>query len=368
VTLYPLFTNKKNLFKVNLDNDTLDGEDEELRLVNWKGPSTKDLNKILLDDELIQKNAIAFFRKCLHCDVQKRFQSMNDVLNDPLFKRADGDIEKMYKLVESLPQQVLDAKNIRCPYIFNFISENQYKSFKDEKIGSNGKDSLEYAASLASKAKMLCEEAEILMGDDISKNFKDSKVMKGFMSKVRTKVLGEMSTDLYLQILDGVTFEPVLSYKVHRKEYPKQVESASKAGVKICNVLQNLSFISKIASIMGYPIPDISKALGMAESFLTGIVNSGEAAEYITSLNFDGGGFENVAELDTFKTFLDNLVKNGKLRFCRDHVVCRKSEESKESWESVMMQKYFKTDDDDTFVTWIDRENSDKLENYKKSI
>lgn len=65
VTLYPLFTDKKNIFKANLADDTLDGKDEELRVVNWNGPSTKDLNKFLpkCHDVSLKDTAKVFFQK-----------------------------------------------------------------------------------------------------------------------------------------------------------------------------------------------------------------------------------------------------------------------------------------------------------------
>lgn len=106
----------------------------------------------------------------------------------------------------------------------------------------------------------------------------------------------------------------------------------------------------------------------MAKTCLSEIEKSHEEAKYITSLNSDGGGFANVSELHKFKIFLDSLATKGKLRFCRNDEVHKGDETRKESWENVMMATYFNTDDsDESPVTWIDKRNSDKLENYRSS-
>jgi len=108
VTMYPLFTNKETLFLSHPADDTLNGKGEELRLVNWKGPSTKDLNKILpkCDDLSLKDTAKDFFKQCLHKDVNERFQSMNDVLGHALFKRTDALIEKVKEVVDEIKEGV----------------------------------------------------------------------------------------------------------------------------------------------------------------------------------------------------------------------------------------------------------------------
>lgn len=193
----------------------------------------------------------------------KGFDNMKTLLNNR-FDVMEVKIDKVDKCVvniegaiKAIPQQVLNAKNVSCPYVFKFISEVEYHIFKEEKTGNNTEGtSLDNAENLTSKANALCDELKKLTGED----FKDSKISQGIVSKVRSTFLGARVTIMYLQILDGVTFEPVLSYKVSRKEYPENVQKASQTGSKICNILQNLSFISKTAALMGYPIPDISKA------------------------------------------------------------------------------------------------------------
>jgi len=232
-------------------------------------------------------------------------------------------------------------------------------------MGNNTEgSSLDHLENLTTKADALCDELTKLTGEDS----KDSKIRKGIVSKARSTLLGAKVTTKYLQILDGVTFEPVLSYKVSSSEYPDEVLKASQIGMKVCNVLQNLSFLSKTAALIGYPIPDISEAAGMAKTFLSEIGKSHDEAEFVTSLNSDGGGFENAAELDEFKTFLDSLVTKGKLRFFRNEAVDKGEEMRKKSWEDVMMQTYFKLDgSNDSHVTWIDKENSGIVENYRSS-
>ena len=58
-TLYYFYTDKIPLFRFKQADDTLADEDEERRLVNWKGLSQQQLNLILpnCDDEKVKEKA-----------------------------------------------------------------------------------------------------------------------------------------------------------------------------------------------------------------------------------------------------------------------------------------------------------------------
>merc|ERR1719491_514184 len=91
VTFFYLCTKKKHLFRFDQNNDTIENEEEKVRLVNWNGPSTEDLNKLLpnCSDQVMKVKVKAFFLKCLHANEAERFQDFNEILNHPLFTVND---------------------------------------------------------------------------------------------------------------------------------------------------------------------------------------------------------------------------------------------------------------------------------------
>ena len=124
VTMYYFFTEKKSLFICNQANDTLDGRNEELRLANWNGMSEEELNKILpnCDNAVFKTHAKNFFKKCLHADIEERYQTMEEIIKDPLFagNKDTGEIicasvreamrDEAIKIRESLSHEMGEIK------------------------------------------------------------------------------------------------------------------------------------------------------------------------------------------------------------------------------------------------------------------
>ena len=88
VTMYNFFTNSEPLFRCNESYDTLYGEVEKSRLVNWDGLSFEELDKILpgCTDTTLREKAQNFFKKCLHGDINQRHENTEAILDDPLFR------------------------------------------------------------------------------------------------------------------------------------------------------------------------------------------------------------------------------------------------------------------------------------------
>merc|ERR1712045_1082677 len=112
VTMYNLCTEKYSLFRYKLSDDTLFDETEKDRLLNWEGPTEKDLNKLLpyCKDSTVKENAIDFFRTMLHKDKSERFQTMNEVLNHAFFAGSnttnDQIMEKLNKMDDKMDNEM----------------------------------------------------------------------------------------------------------------------------------------------------------------------------------------------------------------------------------------------------------------------
>ena len=93
LTMYYLCTNKESLFKAKQANDALEDEEQKNRLLNWKGLTEDDVNKILPNckpkDCKTRDKAVAFLKKCLHGNISERFQSMDEIIEDPFFTGAN---------------------------------------------------------------------------------------------------------------------------------------------------------------------------------------------------------------------------------------------------------------------------------------
>lgn len=143
------------------------------------------MNKILPGCSAIplQKSAEVFFKKFLHHDVDKRYQNTHAVLVDPLFKIRDGSTEELIKLVKDIPQKIIDTRNTSCPYIFDFISDDEYNSLKVSKANNEREGSLDMATNLTLKGKAFYNEVKNLIGEENLENIDDSKVFQGYISK-----------------------------------------------------------------------------------------------------------------------------------------------------------------------------------------
>ena len=82
------------LFNCDTDDNLVD-RSEQLRLVNWKGLSTEELNRTLPSCRSFK----AFLKKCLSPKPEDRYQSMEEILRDPVFKMSDLDKIYMLKLL-----------------------------------------------------------------------------------------------------------------------------------------------------------------------------------------------------------------------------------------------------------------------------
>jgi len=287
--------------------------------------------------------------KDVHGGIKNVQEGIKNVRLD--IKDVKEAVNNVKKAVIEIPQKVLDVKNISCPFLFQFIPEDEFKSFKRGEESPT--DYLSFAEKISSDAKNWCQKLNKLIVDkDYSETIKYSVAQKEV---------------IYLQILCGLTFKPVLSYKVIKSQYPEWAKRAADKGATICNTLQNLSFVWKTVAILGkvatgMSIPDPEDALKKTQDFLSSIQDSSSSAQFINKLDRNGGGFENAQDMHDFKTFLDNLEKKGNLRHCQD----KKSKGGKaidDSWKNVMIQKYI-VHNDENIVTWVSKANTDAIYRY----
>jgi len=114
ITMYYLCTKKKHLFKnVNQNDDTLDDESEKARLQDWKGLDERESTLILPGcKKEDRETAINFFEKCLRKDKNKRFQSMQEVLEHEFFNfktLKDTELKDVKSAVASMERNVIST-------------------------------------------------------------------------------------------------------------------------------------------------------------------------------------------------------------------------------------------------------------------
>ena len=151
--MYNFFTNSEPLFRCNESYDTLYGEVEKSRLVNWDGLSFEELDKILpgCTDTTLREKAQNFFKKCLHGDIEQRHKNMTDILEDPLFSGADVDLKELNENFEKLAVVVeKEGKKIR-----EVVSEEAEKTREDIKLVSSKLDDLNIQLDMFKKATMI---------------------------------------------------------------------------------------------------------------------------------------------------------------------------------------------------------------------
>ena len=246
---------------------------------------------------------------------------------------------------------------IKYPYLFKFISEPQYITFLStnfDQVASNT-PVLGIMAKIGEGGKVL--EA-INEGVESLLSLKEGKI-KRFSLKCCSLFVNKKRKKIYLQLLDGRTFLPVVSYEIEVIEHSKNIKKFAKIGADMVAIGIKASIVwnigGKIAFAFGIPVPSLKKEeLEKIQSFLKEINKKGTESKF-QSINKEGGGVKSDVELNAFGDYLEQLDAGGNMCHLLNEVDHAKLKETKpdRKWNDGLEKEIVMLETGKKVVTWI---------------
>jgi len=360
------------LFKMDSNGDIADHE--KSRLINWEGLNEGELNMILKKDNKSKsyvKKAKELLQNCLHPDPNQRLQSMDQILDDKYFEdyytdeqlkavketiissseRIHSEIQEQLNALNSsvkeIPNLFIQMQNIRCPYLFKIINEEKFEEFTKSKQPDESSIADDIEATLGRVQSFL---------DDNVKLVEDNKQLA--KNSIMDRLLGAKKEYVYLQLLCGWTFKPVVTYRINLISYHENIKEIAAIGVKICTIAIAVSGVwnaaTAVGRLFGYPLPKIPKhSIEKAKDFL-GKMNETSLAN---NLRDNSPTDFNAEELDTFKKFLQTLEDEKKM--C--HYYDKFENHCDKSWSDFMQQEIAEQQQQ---ITWVSKRDSKRIKKY----
>ena len=125
---------------------------------------------------------------------------------------------------------MVEMENIRHPYLFQIIDQNAYDKFVsdfEEKSDEEIKDSSAAITDAIYRANAAFKNMSNMF--DRIHDLKNGK-------EIFAKITGKKTEYFYVQLLCGLTFKPVVSYKVSEEKYSEKFEEVAKVAVKACAI------------------------------------------------------------------------------------------------------------------------------------
>eukprot|EP00554_Chaetoceros_debilis_P010527 CAMPEP_0194109734 /NCGR_PEP_ID=MMETSP0150-20130528/9155_1 /TAXON_ID=122233 /ORGANISM="Chaetoceros debilis, Strain MM31A-1" /LENGTH=573 /DNA_ID=CAMNT_0038798753 /DNA_START=69 /DNA_END=1790 /DNA_ORIENTATION=+ len=236
--------------------------------------------------------------------------------------------------LNELPDIILNIHEVLHPYLFQIISETDFKEFsKDlEKLNSNGTDDvidmLDETENVLAKVRNGAELITL-----------SSHLKKSFLSK-----LGIKKKNAYLQLLDGISFQPIMTYKVETSELSRNMQKIVKVGADLCTIGIKASVLwnatGTIASAFGIPVEMMNKEqIEKIRSFLVKVK--------------EGNPLDPGDDIANFGTYLKEL--DGKSKVCHFLDNVKEDEVKEKKWSDALRKATVRTQSGKTQLTWIDK-------------
>jgi len=285
--------------------------------------------------------------KVTNSDVMKEVQKIGFQHNS-----IDVKIDLLQYALDQIPEFLSDMNNVKCPYLFKIVTEAEYKDFC-EKLETAEVTSVDH--TVAKRLEDRIYKAQNLLESCVS-------TVEELKKKRRWRNLLGKKQRVYLQILCGFSFQPVVAYEVKHTIYSAKVKRIMKFGAAMCSIGIRTSILwittAEAACFFGYPLPTINKEqLDKCKAFLKK-VNEGDTSE-----TFEGKESSLMqAKLGTFHSFIEYLEKKGAMRHMKNETDKPILKGTK--WQNGMQIAFAELEGGRKQLTWIDNQNSDKMMVY----
>jgi len=253
------------------------------------------------------------------CDVCNKHVDMMDMqtLVTNAILSQEGGIDLLLKIydkitsvafqVNEIPGLVLKMATIQFLYLFQFISTSQYGQFYPTTIERQASDAR--AEGIMTKF----EEAQQVLktihkGVDLFQSSSEEKT-KRFWKYVWSKITKKEEKKIYLQLLNGKTFLPLISYEIKVTGYSERMKHFAKLGADMVAIGMQASVVwnvaGKLVSAFGILVPRLeNENLDKIQSFFQKL---NEMNEKEPLSDFQDGEVSSALKLDAFGAYLNEL-------------------------------------------------------------
>jgi hypothetical protein len=174
-----------------------------------------------------------------------------------LMERLQDVESKLIQKVNEQTELILDIHRVKCPYIFQVVSEKTFLEQKEYKQDTG--DALALFESKLAKANELLDQSKRIY--DLAR---DKEQLKSTLFSIALNgVTGHTENVSVLQLLCGKTLQPVVSYRVVETAYSDWVMGAARLGSRLCTIGIQTAMLWNAASgaarMFGYPVPELPK-------------------------------------------------------------------------------------------------------------
>ena len=215
-----------------------------------------------------------------------------------------------------IPELMDQLEEVEFPYIFNLLTADEFKTFKstlmpEQSLRKRASDGVKELVEIIDRAQKLFE---------CFRDYPDSLKNKetGIALRKGRRLSSGKTEVVYLQLLCGLTLQPLVSYKIETAKYRMQIEQFAEIGAQLCAVGVKVAMLWIVAGGMakafGYPIPTLpGEVVNNVKNFLDE-VNKSSPVEGLK--DYKKSGFDLNNQLNDLKKFVEALERNGKMCHC----------------------------------------------------
>jgi hypothetical protein len=262
-------------------------------------------------------------------------------------------VENMNNSVKGLPRLMLEIQQIKCPYLFKFVSQTDFDDLCTPSPDSTNSSNLEIISSRLNKANKYLEGVHESI-EWIEAPTEEKK--KGLKERLKKAFKSKKTENVYLQLLDGISFLPVLTYKIEVNNYTEKERRYAQLAADMCTVGIKVAIVlntaGMIASAFGIPMINIpKKQLEGIKTLLEQVTSDkGISPEFTGAQN---GGLKSGSGLADFRCYLEQLDKNNQICRYNDKPMVE-SEVKDKTWENYLCPNVVKDENGEDRITWVD--------------
>jgi len=195
--------------------------------------------------------------------------------------------------LKEIPAFLVDIENLNCPYLFKFLSDEEFKAFIEN-----------------IKSSVNPQSSGTIMESIENRIDQGQKVLNSLTENMESLT---KQPSIYLQLLCGWTFEPVVTHKIDMNKYSEKVENAAQFGAAVYSIAIKTSIlwntVATVVTAVGYAIPKLNEEQLKKTKILLKYINNPYQVE-----EFQGKKYLNLAELDSFHSLIKKLEEKNKIR------------------------------------------------------
>ena len=243
--------------------------------------------------------------------------------------------------IDQIPHLMVQLEEVEFPYMFTLLTAHEFEIFKRtlmsepslDKQASDGVEGVVKFIGRAQESFACCRD----FLDSLNNKETATALRKGWQL-----ISGKTTEVVYLQLLCGLTLQPLVSYKIATTTYREEIKKFAEIGAKVCVVGVTVATLWNVAGgfakAFGYHIPNLPGDVVLKAKNFLDEVNKSSPVEGLKE--YKKSGF-NLNQMKEFKEFVEDLESKGMMRHCLQE--CDKKALKSRTWHFAL-KKHVLTD------------------------